>query len=182
MQIVMVGLGVFGIASLMEWYKKNIRKDQAKVWEIRLVSAALSIVAAIGYKVTGLFTPVITYFFTQVTVLVDVALYAVVIWLLQLQADMGILKAIVKVATNRLPTGEAILTDEMKRRIKVFEVNTRLDVDLVIVLLRLAGFTKDTVRKALAEIGVDEDKIDRIVDAFDKAKQEKLPETTKDVE
>ena len=165
-QLLMVVLGSFGIGTLVEFYKKKIRKDKAGVWEVRAIAAVLSCLAAIGFKITGLFTPVITAIFTNLTVWVDVALYAVVIFVCQLEADMKTVKAIVKIATQAVLKDKNAIVTELKQFILDFNAKTKVNVNLVVKLLQAVGVTEDTVESYLKEIGVDDVKSKIIVDAF----------------
>lgn len=173
MQLVMVALGIFGISVLMEFYKKKIRKDQAKVWEIRVIAAVLSCLAAVGYKVTGLFTPVLTAIWPNLTVWVDVALYAVVIFLGQLQGDMKFVEAIIKFATENVLNDKEALVAELKKFIVDFNVKTKVNVTLVVNVLKALGVTEETVAGYLKDIGVDDDKAALIIEAFNESLKEK---------
>ena len=168
-QVLMVVLGSFGIGTLMEFYKKKIRKDEAKVWEIRLISVVLSCAAAVGFKITGLFTPVLTAIWPNLTVWVDVALYAVVIFVCQLEADMKTVKAIVKIATQAVLKDKESIVTELKQFILDFNAKTKVNVNLVVNLLQVVGVTEDTIEGYLKEIGVDDVKAKIIVDAFKEA-------------
>ena len=171
LQLVLIALSVFGISTLVEFYKKNIRKDNAKVWEIRVVSGALSILAAVGFKVTGLFTPIITAIFTSLTSWIDVALYAVVIFLLQLEADMKTLKAIVKFSTQNLLSNKEAIKAEIDKFLLDFNAKTKVNVNFVVNALKLIGVTEETVESYLKEVGVDDAKAAIIIEAF----KESLP-------
>lgn len=168
-QLLMVVLGSFGIGTLMEFYKKKIRKDQVKVWEVRVIAGVLSCLAAIGFKITGLFTPIITAIFTELTVWVDVALYAVVIFVCQLQADMKTVKAIVRLATQSFLNDKAVVVEELRQFILDFNAKTKVNVNLVVKLLIATGVTEDTIEGYLKEIGVDDTKTKIIMDAFKEA-------------
>ena len=169
LQLVLIALSVFGISALVEFYKKNIRKDQAKVWEIRLVSGALSVIAAVGFKVTGLFTPIITAIFTELTPWIDVALYAVVIFFLQLEADMKTLKAIVRFSTSTVLTEKEAVVAELQKFMLDFNTKTKLNVSLIVNVLKALGLTEETVEGYLTEIGVDEIRRAVLVEAFKEA-------------
>ena len=169
LQLVLIALSVFGISALVEFYKKNIRKDHAKVWEIRLVSGALSVIAAVGFKVTGLFTPIITAIFTELTPWIDVALYAVVIFFLQLEADMKTLKAIVRFSTSTVLTEKEAVVAELQKFMLDFNTKTKLNVSLIVNVLKALGLTEETVEGYLTEIGVDEIRRAVLVEAFKEA-------------
>lgn len=169
LQLVLIALSVFGISALVEFYKKNIRKDQAKVWEIRLVSGALSVIAAVGFKVTGLFTPIITAIFTDLTPWIDVALYAVVIFFLQLEADMKTLKAIVRFSTSTVLSEKEAVVAELQKFMLDFNTKTKLNVSLIVNVLKALGLTEETVEGYLTEIGVDEIRRAVLVEAFKEA-------------
>ena len=169
LQLVLIALSVFGISALVEFYKKNIRRDQAKVWEIRLVSGALSVIAAVGFKVTGLFTPIITAIFTELTPWIDVALYAVVIFFLQLEADMKTLKAIVRFSTSTVLTEKEAVVAELQKFMLDFNTKTKLNVSLIVNVLKALGLTEETVEGYLTEIGVDEIRRAVLVEAFKEA-------------
>ena len=171
LQLVLIALGIYGISTLMEFYKKNIRKDKAKVWEIRLVSAALSILTAVAYKVTGLFTPVITAIFTNLTPWIDVALYAVVIFVGQLEADMKTVKAIVKFSTSAIINNKEAVKAELDKFLLDFNAKTKVNINLVVNLLKIVGVTEDSVEGYLKEVGVEDAKAAIIIEAF----KESLP-------
>ena len=173
LQLVLIALSVFGISTLMEFYKKNIRKDKAGVWEIRLISGAISILAAVGFKITGLFTPIITAIFTNLTPWIDVALYAVVIFFLQLEADMKTLKAIVRFSTNAVLTEKGAVVEEIKKFMLDFNTKTKLNITLIVNVLKAIGLTEETVEGYLVEIGVDEIRREVIIEAFKEASKEK---------
>ena len=166
LQVIMVVLGSYGIGTLMEIYKKKIRKDQAKVWEVRVIAGVLSCLAAIGFKITGLFTPVITAIWPSVTVWVDVALYAVVIFVCQLEADMKTVKMLIKLATQNFLNDKEAIIAELKKYILDFNAKTKVNVQLVVNLLKAVGVTEETIEGFLKDIGVDEAKASLIIEAF----------------
>lgn len=171
LQLVLIALGIFGIGTLMEVYKKKIRKDQAKVWEIRLISGALSIGVAVAYKVTGLFTPVISAIFTNVTPWVDVALYAVVIFFGQLEADMKTVKDLIKLSTNAVINNKEAVKVELDKFLLDFNAKTKVNINLVVNLLKVVGVTEKTIEGYLKEVGVEDGKAAIIIEAF----KESLP-------
>jgi len=168
-QLLMVVLSSFGIGTLMEFYKKKIRKDQAGVWEVRIIAGVLSCLAAVGFKITGLFTPVITAVFPNLTVWIDVVLYAIVIFVCQLQADMRTVKTIVKIATQAALNDKAAIVEELRKFILEFNARTKINVELVVKLLIATGVTEDTIEGYLKGIGVDDNKAQIIMDAFKEA-------------
>jgi len=169
LQVLIIAFEVFGISALMEFYKKNIRKDHAKVWEIRVIAGVLSCLAAVACKVTGLFTPIITAIFTNLTPWIDVVLYAVVIFFLQLEADLKTLKAIVKFSTGELAKRQEAATAEIAQLIKDFDGKSPIDARLIVTGLKLVGVTEQTVETYLKDLGADDDKAKVIIEAFKKA-------------
>jgi len=182
LQVILLGLASLGISTLMEWYKKTVRKDQAGVWEIRIVAGVASCVAAVLFKVCGVFTPVISAIWPAVTPWLDVVLYAVVIYLFQLYGDMQIVKNVIKYVTDRL-LDKNKLPEEIKNMIQEFESTTGFDVKEIAQALALTGLTEEKVIKAIEQIGLSEEKTAELVEAYKQAVLDKLAkEEVKEIE
>ena len=90
--IILLALSGF-LGLLMELYKKTLRRDKAKEWEIRGVALLLSaFLGFVLYKVTApAFLPDGVYFTPWITVV-----FTILIYILQLPACMKVWKPIVK--------------------------------------------------------------------------------------
>lgn len=93
---------IFGIASFMEFYKKKIRKDKVKHIEAHIISIVLSVGAIAGLDFLHVFTPFINYCFPGSPVWMDYVLQIGIIYFLQYQADMKVLKNLIKLAAVNL--------------------------------------------------------------------------------
>lgn len=173
LQVVMLAMSSLGIATLMEWYKKKIRKDQAKIWEIRTIAGVVSAGVAVLFKVCGVFTPIISYFWPSVIVWVDVLLYAVVIYLFQLYGDMDMVKHVIRIAADAAFESDA-LSGEIERFIKEFETSTSIKAKDVVKVLLLVGVTKEKLESALEQIGLSDEKAKELIVAYDKAIEPKV--------
>ena len=92
--VILLAAEVLGVASLMEVYKKSIRKNKATTWEIRgvgLVASALAIGVLILAQVFQPFLGLI-----GAKLWMDYLFYVLVFYFLQMQADMKVVKKIVK--------------------------------------------------------------------------------------
>lgn len=81
------------IGLFMETYKKVIRKDNAKVWEIRLIAAVLSVLAGVVMWAVVDEAVLSTYLTDTPFLIVP---YAVIEYILQLPACMSFWKPILK--------------------------------------------------------------------------------------
>lgn len=160
-QIVVVCLVSFGIGTLMEFYKKNIRKDQASVWEIKGIAFLLSFGAAALFHFTGISYPVIATLFKSMNsglaTFLNIALYGVVIFGLQLQSDMKLLKGIIKYAAGK------ISFEEIVRIITKFGDTTKIDIKAIADLLVLFGLTEDKCIEVLVKAGINYDDAAKIM-------------------
>ena len=149
LSFVVVGLlAVLGVSALVEFYKKTIRKDKAKTWEIRVAAAVLSIGASTLMCLSGL-----AYLFFP-NVIINIAIYAVVIFLLQLFLDMKVIKKILNSALEYLDLDKFITTVLGKLGITK---------DKILKILETLNITEDKLREALKEAGVSDDVIEKIV-------------------
>lgn len=85
-------LDVLGVATLIEIYKKGLRKDKAGVWEIRAVALVLSVVDIAILPLMNLFYPVLGLLGAPAWT--DFALYTILFFVLQRQADMKLIKKV----------------------------------------------------------------------------------------
>lgn len=107
--VVLLCMEIMGISIFMESYKKVIRKDKAFLWEtkgIGLVSSVLAVLLLVGISV---FKPVLGLIGAPIWA--DYILYTIVIYFMQMQADMKVIK---KVIMAFLPSllKKAGMTDE----------------------------------------------------------------------
>lgn len=100
---------VCGIAALMETYKKVIRADKAKKWENLLVGLTFSIIATALLALSKVLIPILGMIGAPIWM--DYILYALGVFVLQLNINMKVVKKIVKsIVTNLLK--KANFTDE----------------------------------------------------------------------
>lgn len=102
-------LDVLGVATIVEFYKKGLRKDNAGIWEIRAVALALSVIDIALLPLMNLFQPVLGLIGAPLWA--DFALYTILFFVLQMQADMKLIKkAFASMFREKLK--KAGLTDE----------------------------------------------------------------------
>ena len=89
-----VFLEIFGIAALMEVYKKTIRKGKAKKIEIYIVAEVLVALSVLILKVLNIFQPILGLIGAPLWA--DYILYNIGIYIFQMQADMKIIKKLIK--------------------------------------------------------------------------------------
>lgn len=93
-------LEVLGIAAAMELYKKQLRKDKAKRWEIYIVAELLSALATVILVVLNIFKPILGLIGAPLWA--DYILYNVLIFFFQMVADMKMIKKLVKSCAKSL--------------------------------------------------------------------------------
>lgn len=146
---VIVGLlSVLGVSSLVEFYKKTIRKDQSKKWENWLVGAVLSIGFSALICLKGLAYP----FFGNM--LLNIAVYAVVIFLLQMFIDMKFVKKIIASALEHA---------DIEKLIPTIIEKLGISMDKVRSILKSLNITAAKLKKALADAGISEAVIEKII-------------------
>ena len=89
-----VFLEIFGVASLMEVYKKTIRKNKANKIEIYIVAEILTILCIVILKGLNIFKPILGLIGAPLWA--DYILYNIGIYIFQMQADMKIIKKLIK--------------------------------------------------------------------------------------
>lgn len=155
---VVIGLlSAFGVAALMEFYKKTIRKGHAAAWENWVVGAVVSagISALVCY--TGLAYP----FFGNM--IINVAVYAVAFFLIQMFLDMKVIK---KLIIN------ALETMDIDKFINTVLAKLGLTVEKIRGILQNLGITRAKLEKTLLDAGLSEEKVKEILDLL-------YPEDTK---
>lgn len=154
-QLVVVCLVSFGIGTLMEWYKKKIRKDQAGIWEVRGIAFVLSFGAAALFNFTGIAYPVFATLFKNMGAglanILNIVLYGAVIFVLQLQSDMKLVKGIIKYAAGK------VSFEEIVRIISTFEKVTKVNVKTIANILLLFGLTEEKCIEVLVQAGFSHD-------------------------
>lgn len=155
--LVMLCLVSFGISSLMEVYKKKIRKDQAGVWEIRGVSLVLSAAATALVVLTGLYQPIIPLIFKDASVWLDYILYGVIIWVLQLQGDLKMLKAVIRISASKA------IDADFKKIVESFKTKTGVEAADVAKVLAALGYGEDKAKEVLKELDVADEDIEAII-------------------
>lgn len=113
--VIFICLEIFGISFFMEWYKKSLRKGNCKVAEIRLIGLILSFLAVAILLGINIFKPVLGTIGAPIWA--DCILYVLVIFYLQLQTNMKIVKKIINSFVPSLlrkaGVEESLITDIM---------------------------------------------------------------------
>lgn len=162
-QLVVVCLVSFGIGTLMEWYKKKIRGDRAGVWEIRGIACVLSFGVAVLLNLAGIAYPVFATLFKSMgptlAKVLNIVLYGVVIFVLQLQSDMKLIKGIL-----RLVAGQVSFEDIVKL-LESLEKTTGIKPATIAKVMLWAGLTDDKCIEALVTAGISkEDAVKIMID------------------
>lgn len=149
---VVVGLlAVFGVSSLVEFYKKTIRKGNAKKWENWLVGGVLSVGMAALICLTGIAYPVFS------NVYVNLGAYAVVIFLVQFFLDMKVIKKVL---------ASALENTDVTKLIGVILPKLGLTPEKVKDFLKSLGITRETLVLKLIEAGLSKDKAEEVAQAI----------------
>ena len=175
-QIFMVCLVSFGIGTLMEWYKKKLRGDKASVAEIRIIAGVLSVVTSALLRFGGLSLNVFGTLFpsmgaTLATVL-NIVLYAVAIFILQMQSDMKLLKSIIKLVSS------SVTVDEIAELLANLTKTTGITTKVIANFLSLFNLTDDKIISVLLKAGVPEADAVTIMVEIHKALGDKQVEDT----
>ncbi len=124
--VIVALLSAFGISSLVEFYKKTIRKGKAGAPENWVVGGVLSVGFSVLTCIAGLSYPLFS------STLMNIALYSVLFFLIQFFLDMKVIKKILASALE----------------------NTDISKLLDAILPRI-GLSKSKVKKILLNIGID---------------------------
>ena len=106
-----VFLEIFGIAALMEVYKKTIRKDKAKKVEIYIVAEVLVALSVLILKVLNIFQPILGLIGAPLWA--DYILYNIGIYIFQMQADMKIIKKLIKSCASEFLKSKGFTTEQI---------------------------------------------------------------------
>lgn len=149
LSFVVVGLlSVLGVSALVEFYKKTIRKGQASSLEVKLVAAVISIGVAALICLKGLaFLPV-------GNMILNIAIYAVVIFVLQLFLDMNLIKKIIASALEYI---------DIDKLAGIILGKFGITMDKIRSILDGLKITKEKLEKALKDAGVSDAVIEKII-------------------
>ena len=149
LSFVVVGLlSVLGVSALVEFYKKTIRKGEAKAWETRVVAAVLSIGVAALICLKGLaFLPV-------ENMILNIVIYAVVIFVLQFFLDMKLIKKIIASALEYI---------DIDKLAGIILGKFGITMDKIRSILDGLKITKEKLEKALKDAGVSDAVIEKII-------------------
>lgn len=106
-----VFLEIFGIAALMEVYKKTIRKDKAKKVEIYLVAEVLVALSVLILEVLNIFQPILGLIGAPLWA--DYVLYNIGIYIFQMQADMKVIKKLIKSCASEFLKSKGFTTEQI---------------------------------------------------------------------
>lgn len=143
--VIILAFSILGVSSLIEFYKKNIRKDKAAAWENWIVGGVLSTGFSALINFTGLAFPILA----SKSIWLDVVLYTVVIFVAQMYVDMKFVKAIIKAAAK---------TSDMTALAKLILEKTGLKAEVIYKALAKLKVSEASFIKALVDSGVPEDK------------------------
>lgn len=149
--IIICLLSVLGVSALVEFYKKTIRKDQAKTWENWVVGAVLSV----GFAALICFKGLAYTLFSNP--ILNVAVYAAVIFLLQMFIDMKFIKKILASALEHA---------DVEKLIPAILDKIGVSLEKVQSILKSLNVTATKLKKALTDAGVSEATIEKIVSIF----------------
>lgn len=105
-------LEIFGISSLMEIYKKMIRKDKAKKFEIYLIAEVLSTLAVAILVILNIFKPILGLIGAPLWA--DYIFYNIIIYIFQLQADMKIIKKLIRSCTSEFLKSKGFTNEQVE--------------------------------------------------------------------
>lgn len=95
-----IALEVFGTATLIEIYKKKLRKDKSKKWENILIAGVLSGVDIVILILLNIFKPILGLI--EAPIWADYALYFVGFYYFQKMTDMRIVKKLIRSCAKSL--------------------------------------------------------------------------------
>lgn len=159
--VFMLCISSFGCATLMEVYKKKIRKDKASTVEIRIVSAVLSLLIGFFFKCAGVLFPItstIVPSMATVGVWIDMVIYSAIIWFLQLKEDMTLLKQLIKLAAP------LVAKSDFTGVVKTLINTTGASKDDIVTMLNLLSVTKENATELLQKLGIDDTSAQEIIE------------------
>ena len=92
--VILLCLEIMGISIFMEWYKKQLRKDNFKKWEVYIIAFFLSFASVMALIGINVFKPILGLIGAPLWV--DIIIYTLIIFILQLQTDMKIVKKFIE--------------------------------------------------------------------------------------
>ena len=114
-----VFLEIFGVAALMEVYKKTIRKDKAKKVEIYIVAEILTVLCIVILKALNIFKPILGLIGAPLWA--DYILYNIGIYFFQMQADMKIIKKLIKSCASEFLKSKGFTTEQIDNIFGIIE-------------------------------------------------------------
>jgi len=147
--IVIAALSVLGVAALVEFYKKTIRKGQAAKWENWLVGAVLS--AGIAYLDC---TKGLAFLFVD-NIAFNVIIYAVIFFVAQLFLDMKFIKQIISSALSGM---------DIEKFFYLVIDKLGISLDKIKSVLQQLDVTREKLEKALLDAGFPADKVKTLLD------------------
>jgi len=166
-QVFIVCLVSLGIGTLMEWYKKKVRGDKAGVWEIRGIALVASLAVGALLVFTGIAYPVFASLFpnmaTALANVLNLVLYGAVIFVLQLQSDMKLVKSILRLVSSK------VSFEDIVKILESFKKATGVKPATIANLMVLLGVTDDVCVEALVKAGVPEEEAVKIMIELNKA-------------
>jgi hypothetical protein len=148
---IVVGLlSAFGVAAMMEFYKKIVRKGNTKAWENWVIGIIISFAVAAFVCYTGLEYTFGTFFGSK---LLSTTVYGLIFFFVQMFLDMNVIKKIILSAIETMDIdkfGTAVLSKFGFTVSKFQEI------------LNGFGVSKDKIKGVLTEAGFSETKVTEI--------------------
>lgn len=110
--VIFLFLEVIGIASTMEIYKKQIRKNKAKPTEIYIAAEILSALGVYILNALNIFKPILGMIGAPLWG--DYILYNILIYIFQMQADMKIIKKVIRSCTTTFLSSYGFSSDQIQ--------------------------------------------------------------------
>lgn len=149
--IIILCLSVFGVASLMEFYKKTIRKGNSQTWENWLVGGVLSFGTSALIVLTGMLGNPLPF---NLPVWAGILIFGAVFFFVQMFVDMKIIKQIVKSVVSQKDV--AAYADILLSKVG-------LSLDKVRDILKNTGITEEKFREYMKKIEIADDDIEVLV-------------------
>lgn len=93
--ILFISIDLFFVSFFLEIYKKKIRKDNFKVWEVKILGLIFSVLSVWMMVVSHLMYPLFYVTFRS-ELWLDYAVYIALFYLVQEKVDMKIMKKLIK--------------------------------------------------------------------------------------
>ena len=118
--VILLCLEIMGISIFIEWYKKCLRKDKFKKWEVYIIAAVLSFLAVMALVGIHVFKPILGLIGAPLWA--DIIAYTILVYLLQMQTDMKVVKKLIDSFLPTLLKKSGLSDDQIKEILNTIEV------------------------------------------------------------